>query len=119
MEIGYPFRIDSAGRTAREAQADHVRDLIEQVIFTAPGERVNRPDFGSGVMQLVFAPASDELATTVEFLLQGALQQFLGDLVVTENVQARAVDGSLEVTVVYRTRGTGEQRTETFARRIP
>jgi phage baseplate assembly protein W len=116
MDIGHPFRTDAGGRIARATGDDHVRDLVEQVLFTTPGERVNRPDFGSGLMQLVFAPANDELATTVEFLIQGALQQFLGELLQVETVAVQAEDGTLEVTVAYRLRGTGERRTETFVR---
>ena len=118
MDVDYPFRIDSGGRTARTESADHVRDLIEQVLFTAPGERVNRPDFGSGVMQLVFAPSSDELATTTEFLVQGALQQFLGDIIQVEQTSITAQDSTIEVVVSYTVRALGESRTERFGRQV-
>jgi uncharacterized protein len=118
MDVDYPFRIDSGGRTARTESADHVRDLIEQVLFTAPGERVNRPDFGSGVMQLVFAPSSDELATTTEFLVQGALQQFLGDVIQVEQTSVTAQDSTIEVVVSYTVRALGESRTERFGRSV-
>jgi phage baseplate assembly protein W len=76
MEIRFPFGFNGRGRTA-EADGDaHLRQLIEQVLFTYPGERVNRPDFGSGLMQLVFAPSGEELATAAQFLVQGALQRW-------------------------------------------
>ena len=71
--LDYPYHFDGRGRTAATSNDAHMRDLIEQVLFTAPGERVNRPDFGSGLMQLVFAPNSDELAAATQFLVQGAL----------------------------------------------
>ena len=71
------------------------------MLFTAPGERVNRPDFGSGLLQLVFAPNSDELAATTQVLVQGALQQWLGDLISVEEVQVEAVDATLTVIVRY------------------
>ena len=87
MNVDFPFHFDSRGRTAETADDDHVRDLIEQVLFTAPGERVNRPDFGSGLLQLVFAPNSAELAAATQFLVQGALQQWLGDLIEVRAVQ--------------------------------
>ena len=74
-EIGYPYRVDSSGRTATSGRNDHIRHMMEQVLFTAPGERVNRPDFGCGLRQLVFAPASDELATATQYLVQAALQE--------------------------------------------
>jgi phage baseplate assembly protein W len=118
MDVDYPFRIDTGGRTARTGRDDHVRDLVEQVLFTAPGERVNRPEFGSGVMQLVFAPNSDELATTTEFLIQGALQLFLGDVIQVESTAVTANDSTIEVVVSYTVRGVGERRTERFGRRL-
>ncbi len=64
MNILYPYQFDNTGGTASTDDDRHIRDMIEQVLFTAPGERVNRPDFGSGIMQLVFEPNSDELAIT-------------------------------------------------------
>ena len=67
-----------------------MRDLIEQVLFTAPGERVNRPEFGCGLKQLVFAPASDALAAATEQLVHGALIRWLDPVISVEKV---AVDG--------------------------
>jgi len=114
--VDYPYQFDGRGRTAATDDAGRIRDLIEQVLFTLPGERVNRPDFGSGVLQLLFAPLSDELAATTQFLVQGALQQWLGTLVVVEQVHVSRDDGALRVRVQYVVRLTGERRTETFAR---
>ena len=101
MNIGYPFHFDGRGRTARTDDDDHIRDLIEQVLFTAPGERVNRPSFGTGLTQLLFAPNGGELATATQFLVQGALQQWLGDLILVEAVQVDSQDEVLTVTVQY------------------
>lgn len=116
MNVDFPYHFDARGRTADAGVDDHIRDLIEAVLFTAPGERVNRPTFGSGLMQLVFAPNSDELAAATQFLVQGALQQWLGDLIVVDEVRAESVDSRLEVTVVYTVRRTEEQRTAQFVR---
>ena len=80
MNVNFPYKIDGQGRTATTSDDKHIRHLIEQVLFTSPGERVNRPDFGSGLLQLVFAPGSDELVATTQFLVQSTLQQWLGDL---------------------------------------
>ena len=88
-QIDYPFHFDGRGRTAQTDTSGYIRDLIEQVLLTAPGERVMRPTFGSGVMQLVFAAASPEIAATTQFLIQGALQQWLSD-VITGNVPGNA-----------------------------
>jgi Bacteriophage baseplate protein W len=100
-QIDYPFHFDGRGRTAQTHASDYIRDLIEQVLLTAPGERVMRPNFGSGVMQLVFAPASAEVAATTQFLVQSALQQSLADLITVDSVDVQARDGTLLITVRY------------------
>jgi phage baseplate assembly protein W len=112
--IDFSYHFDSRGRTAATDDAAHLRDLIYQVLFTSPGERVMRPDFGSGLLQLVFAPNSDVLAATTQFLVQGALQQWLGDLIVVEAVSVEAEDSTLRVTVQYVIRRTAIQETQTF-----
>ncbi len=99
--IDYPFRFDGRGRTAETDSSGYIRDLIEQVLLTAPGERVMRPGFGSGVMQLVFAAASPEVAATTQFLVQGALQQWLSELITVEAVDVEARDSALLITVQY------------------
>lgn len=101
MQIAYPFRFDSRGRTAQASSEDHIRDLIEQVLFTSPGERVNRPDFGSRLRQLVFAPNSNELATATQLMVQGALQQWLGELIQVEAVNIESQEATLRVTIQY------------------
>ncbi|MFZ1474276.1 MAG: GPW/gp25 family protein [Anaerolineae bacterium] len=116
MNIAYPFRFDGGGRTATADDDRHIRDLIEGVLFTNPGERVNRPDFGSGLGQLLFAPNSPELATAVQFLAQGALQQWLGDLIAVERVQVDAVDSALSVQVDYVVQRTQQRGTAQFSR---
>lgn len=99
--LAFPLRLDGRGRTALADDEEYLRGLVELVLFTRPGERVNRPEFGSGIDRLVFAPAADELAGATRALVHGALQQFLGDLIRVEDVQVQAVDALLAVTVVY------------------
>ena len=77
-DVDFPYHVDGRGRTATTDRDDHLRDLIEQVLFTAPGERVMRPDFGSGLLALVFEPNGPTLGATTQILVQGALQQQLG-----------------------------------------
>jgi uncharacterized protein len=115
MNIDYPFHFDGRGRTATTDDLDHIRDLIEEFLFTSPGERVNRPDFGSGLLQLVFAPNSPELAATVQFTIQAGLQRWLGDLIVVQKVEVTADDSTLNVTVQYVVKSTGQQLTQSFA----
>src|SRR5215218_2776543 len=114
MHIDFPFRLDERGRTAQTSEDDYVRDLIEQVLFTAPGERVNRPTFGSGVLDLVFAPNGDVLANATQLTVQGALQQWLGEVIVVEAVEAEAVDSTLAITVQYVVRETQQRRVSRF-----
>lgn len=105
--VDYPYHFASSGRTATTDYDSHIRDMIEQVLFTAPGERLNRPTFGSGLRQLVFAPNSDELATATQLLVQGALQEWLGNLIELNAVRVSAEDSALRVVVAYTVRRTG------------
>jgi len=116
MNIDFPYAFDNRGRTSDTTADDHIRDLIEQVLFTSLGERVNRPTFGCGLNQLVFAPNSPELAAATQFLVQGALQQWLGDLIVVESVQVESEDASLRVTISYVVRRTQTRKTSEFTR---
>lgn len=99
--LDHPWHIDALGKTAQTDDAGHLRDLIEQVLFTAPGERVMRPDFGSGLLGLVFEPNSSTLAATTQVLVQGALQQHLGHLIALQAVEVEPVDSTLQVRVQY------------------
>jgi uncharacterized protein len=114
VNLRFPYHVGGTGRTATVDDETHVRDLIAQVLFTAPGERVMRPDFGSGLMALTFEPNSLELAATTQFLVQGALQQWLGHLIAVEAVEVSVVDGLLEVLVQYTMLRSRRQRTDRF-----
>lgn len=118
MNIDFPFHFDSRGATATTGYPDHVRDMIEQLLFTTPGERVNRPDFGCGLLQLVFAPNSPELAATVQFTTQAALAQWLGDVIDVRTLEVVAHDSTLRVDLQYALRATGELQSASFAREI-
>jgi uncharacterized protein len=118
MSVDYPFHVDSRGRAAQTTADEHIRDLIEQVLFTGPGERVNRPTFGSGLLQLVFMPTSDELATATQFLVQGALQQWLGDVIQIEAVAVDRDDATLRVNVQYVVRRTQERQVAQLSRQL-
>jgi phage baseplate assembly protein W len=101
MHVAHPFRVDGRGRTAEASDEEYLHQLVELVLFTMPGERVNRPDFGTGLAGLVFEPNSEELRTAVEYLVQGGLQRWLGDLIQLEDVSVSHDDGSLTITVQY------------------
>ena len=112
--FAFPYHFDGGGRTALADDDQHVRDLIEQTLFTTPGERINRPKFGAALNQLVFAPNNPELATATQFLVQGALQQWLGDVIVVQQINVSTEDSTLTVEVKYTVRRTQETRSTTF-----
>jgi uncharacterized protein len=116
MNIDFPLHFDDRGRTAETDNDNHIRDMIEEFLFTNPGERVNRPDFGSGLLQLVFAPNSPELAATVQLTIQAGLQRWLGDVIVVQKVEVTSEEATLNVLVQYLVNATGEQRSETFVK---
>lgn len=121
--LDFPFHVDGTGRTASltrdtAGHRAHVKDLIEQVLFTRPGERVNRPDFGSGLLQLVFAPASAELAASLQFTVQASLQQYLGEYIEVQDVAVRVEDAVLRVQVRYRLLDDAESTDAEFVRAV-
>jgi phage baseplate assembly protein W len=116
MNIDFPFIFDGRGRTTATSDEDHIRDMIEQLLFTSPGERVNRPDFGSGILQLIFAPNSPELAATLQFTLEAALQRWLGDVIEIQALRVESVDAQLRVDLQYMIRRTQQQQTAQFTR---
>ena len=117
--VDFPYHVDGRGRTATAGPDDHLNDLIEQVLFTAPTERVMRPDFGSGLLNLVFEPGGPELVAATQHIVQGSLQQELGHLIAVESVQVSQDEGVLTVEVRYVALQTQQRATASFARSIP
>lgn len=114
MNLNFPYQFDGRGRTAETALQDYMRQLVEQVLFTSPGERVNLPDFGSGLLQLPFAPNSMEMAAATQFSVQSALQKWLSGYVKVQSVVASANDSVLSVTVEYSPINTDVTQVQTF-----
>ncbi|NVH74229.1 GPW/gp25 family protein [Paraburkholderia sp. JPY432] len=119
MNIDCPWHIGGSGRTASACDAKHVRDMIELMLFTVPGERVMQPSLGSGLMQYAFAPNSPELAATLQLTVQGALNQWLGDVIDVVSVSAQSDDATLTFQVGYVLRASGTPVTDTFSRSRP
>src|SRR5215472_1348366 len=113
--LDHPYGFAGDGRTAVTDSIDHIRDLIEQVLFTSPGERVMRPDFGAGLLAMVFEPNSEAMADTAQFLLRSGLQRDLGDLIAVDAVSIDNIDSALQVTVRYRVLSTGAVQESAFA----
>ena len=118
MNIDFPIHLDGRGRTALTDDDDHIRDMIEQFLFTSAGERVNRPDFGSGLLQMVFAPNSPELAAALQFTIQAGLQRWLGDLIELQSLEVTSEDSTLRVVVQYLVRRTNQSQSAQFTRTV-
>lgn len=114
IHVASPRRAGQDGRTLLVDRDTWIRGLIEAVLFTAPGERVNRPDFGSGLTQLLFAPNDTSLGAATQVTVQGALQTWLGDLADVRSVDVATDDAQLAVTVVYQPRGATAPTTAVF-----
>jgi phage baseplate assembly protein W len=108
MNIDYPFHFDPRGRTAEADDDKHLRDMIEELLFTSPGERVNLPDFGCGLRQMVFAPNSPQVAAALQFTLQASLQRWLGDLIQVQNLEVTSQDSTLSVVIEFIKRSTNQ-----------
>jgi hypothetical protein len=119
-DIDFPFHFNQRGQTATltgvAGEDEHIRDMLEQLIFTSPGERVNRPDFGSGVLQLIFAPNSPELAATLQFTMQAAIQRWLGDVLDLQALAVESNDAKITIDVQYVVRRTNQVQTAKFTR---
>lgn len=119
IDVAFPFEPDAYGRTNRVGVDRHVRDLIEQVLFTAPGERVNRPDFGSGLLELVFDPNGSVMAAAAQMSAQASLVRWLGDLIELQGLDVEGVEERLTITVRYVIRKTQRGQVATFTRGRP
>jgi phage baseplate assembly protein W len=118
MNIDFPFHFDGRGRTAGTDDDDHIRDMIEQLLFTNPGERVNRPDFGSGLQRLIFGPNSPEVAAAVKFTVQANLQRWLGDLIELQALEVTSEDSTLSILIQYVVRRSNQRQVAQFTRTV-
>lgn len=111
--IHYPLAVSAgSGRVRQETDYEaYIRQLIRQVLLTAPGERINRPEFGAGARRMVFAPLSPATASLAQTTVYQALTTWLDALIRVEDVLARASEpGRLDITVTYILRARGERR---------
>jgi len=118
MNIDFPFHIDARGRTATTDEDEHIRDMIEQFLFTNPGERVNRPEFGSGLLRLVFEPNSPELEGALKFTIQAGLQRWLNDVIEVRTLEVTRQNSTLNVSIQYLVRRTNKEKTAHFERMV-
>jgi uncharacterized protein len=98
----FPLAVRSDGLVAVEGDGDvGLRGRVLQVLFTAPGERVNLPEFGCGLFDLVFDPNNEVLAAATQFSIGSALMRWLGDEIIVANVGVTAEDEKISIEIVY------------------
>ena len=110
--LRFPFAIDRAqGQVEQERDyGEHVEQLIKQVLLTAPGERIDRPDFGCGVKRLVFAPGGDVAATLAQTVVYQALNKWLSSVITVHEVSVSAAEARLDIRIGYAIRAQGRRR---------
>lgn len=118
MYLGFPYHLDASGRSAEVGEDEHVRQMIEQVLFTAPGERVNRPTFGAAVRHLLFRGNDDPLAAATQFIIKAALQEWLKDRIEVLDVDVEGQEAAVLITVRYRVLRTGAQQQVVLRREV-
>lgn len=116
--LDFPFSLSGRGRAATTERDDQIRDMIHQVLFTNPGERVNRPDFGCGIKALLFMPNSDALAAATQTLVKSSLQKWLEQEIQVEKVEVENPESTLRVTVVYTRRDDGIRQSAVFEQAV-
>src|SRR3954464_5996405 len=97
LNVAFPFRLDSRGRTELTDDERHVNGMLELLLLTTAGERVNRPDFGGGLRQLLFGPATPELAATLQHTLRAEIIQWLDDVIDVRELEIWPDDGRIAV----------------------
>lgn len=109
-DLAFPFHADRRGRTAHATHPEHVRDLIEQLLFTSPGERVMRPDFGCGIHELVFGVIDSTSLQRVRSVVEEALRRYEAriEVMAVDADADGAADGMLKVEIEYRVRKTNQ-----------
>ena len=116
--FSFPYRISPTGTTAQTDRDGQIHDMVEQVLFTRKGERINRPEFGAGMHEMLFSENAPEIAAAAQHMVQAALQQWLAEVIEIRAVRAETIENLLRVNVVYSLIGDDEQRRATVEGRL-
>jgi uncharacterized protein len=110
--VAFPFAVDTgAGRLAQEPDyAQHVEQMIKQVLLTSPGERINRPDFGCGIRRMVFAPNVSSADQLLRVMILESLERWLAAVIVVDTVEVSAAAETLNIRLIYALKARGERR---------
>jgi phage baseplate assembly protein W len=112
--LTFPLQVGPHGHTQTVDPSVAAEQLIAQLLFTNPGERLNRPTLGCGLIELLFDAGTDELRAATRFQVLAGLQQWLSDVVTVVSVEVTGTGGGFDVTVTYRLPATTQLRTVTY-----
>jgi len=118
--LAYPLAFDDErGRFAKTLDYErYVRGLVLQTLLTAPGERINRPEFGTPIPQLLFAAINEEIADLVKAQIHRAMDLWLDRIVRVERVETRQPEPTrfeIEVSYIILATGTSAVLTRSIA----
>jgi len=99
--FGFPLSVNDAGTITTTGGDEAIRGKIIQVLFTVPGERVNLPEFGCGLFNLVFEPNNDILRAATEFTVGQALTRWLRDDIIVDSVGVTNAEETITVEIAY------------------
>jgi phage baseplate assembly protein W len=114
--LSFPFQVGDTGIPRVSGPGGILREQLELLLFTLPGERLRRPAFGCGVQRLVFEGASAEVVAAAEHTIRRGVRAEMDDLLVLDAVRVRADGPTLRIDILYTVRATGEERAESFRR---
>ena len=113
--FAFPLRTTPAGGVALSGQERKIEEAIRTVVGTQRGERLMRPDFGSNLKSLVFAPNSKATANLARHYVVESLRAWEPRIEVEEvAVENDPGNGRLLIDVRYRIRSTFERRNLVF-----
>lgn len=118
MSIDFPFHVGNKGAIAIAEADKHMRDGIEQVLFTNPGERVNLPEFGCGIRRFIFAGNSDVLAATMQFTVMQSLERWMGNVIKVDQVNVKNIEETLYIEIIFTKKETRERMRTGFSEKI-
>ncbi|MES9901734.1 MAG: GPW/gp25 family protein [Sedimenticola sp.] len=118
VNFNYPYRIGEDGFTSTASRDKHIRDMLEQILFTNRGERAHRPEFGSGIREMLFTENTPELAASIQHMVQGALQQWLSGEIQVLEVGVQSEANKLKVLVRYRPLNEEAEQTISLTREL-
>lgn len=112
----FPFQFNLYGHISSTTYDLHIQEMLEQILFTSPGERVNRPDFGCGVELMVFGSTSPEILSVKQTQINSQIQKWLGHLIQVLEVKITTNENRVEILIRYMIYQNQQETTQVFSR---